>query len=91
MATVDAARDKLEVYLLDMGREKYGDSILCRLGSRSILIDGGHPRDIKDRGEYLSIPNQLAEIFGHEAPFDISLLVVTHCHNDHIGCLPEMV
>lgn len=94
MATVDAARDKLEVYLLDMGREKYGDSILCRLGNRSILIDGGHPRDIKDRGEngeYKSIPNQLAGIFGHAAPFDISLLVVTHCHNDHIGCLPELV
>lgn len=24
-------------------------------------------------------------------PASISLLVVTHCHADHIGCLPELV
>src|SRR5688500_1173404 len=81
----------LEVFLLDMGLEKYGDCILCRQDGVTVLIDGGRPRDLNDRDGYLSIPNQLSQILGHAPPFDVSLLVVTHCHNDHIGCLPEMI
>lgn len=85
----DAVAPKL--YLLDMGREKYGDCILCRFGDTTILIDGGHPRDDQSRNGFPSIPEQLASIFGHPPPFDLSLLVVTHVHSDHIGCLPALV
>ena len=35
-------------------------------------------------------PEQLESLLG-APPHRISLLVVTHCHSDHIGCLPAMV
>jgi glyoxylase-like metal-dependent hydrolase (beta-lactamase superfamily II) len=77
-------------YLLDMGGEKYGDSILCDFGATRILIDGGHARDFQGQPGFRSIPDQLKQILGLP-PFKISLLVVTHCHADHIGCLPDLV
>lgn len=86
-----ATASNLEIYFLDMGLEKFGDCILCRRGSVTVLIDGGHRGDIRDRGGYPSIPKQLGEILNREPPFPISLLVLTHCHNDHIGCLPELI
>lgn len=79
------------LYLLDMGAEKYGDCILGRFGEVTVLIDGGHRRDDQMHGDTPSIPEQLARILGHPPPFDLSLLVVTHCHADHIGCLPALV
>ena len=78
-------------YLLNMGKTKYGDCIVVECGGKKILIDAGHPGDDKDRDDRPSIPSQLEEIFGHEAPFHFDLLVVTHCHQDHIGCLPKLV
>lgn len=78
-------------YLLNMGRTKYGDCLVVKCAGKTILIDGGHPGDDKDREDRPSIPSQLEEIFGHEAPFHFDLLVVTHCHQDHIGCLPKLV
>jgi Metallo-beta-lactamase superfamily len=78
-------------HLLNMGRTKYGDCIVVQCGGKNILIDGGHPGNDKDRPESPSIPSQLEEIFGHEAPFHFDLLIVTHCHQDHIGCLPKLV
>lgn len=78
-------------HFLDMGEDKYGDCILVRIGKKSVLIDGAHPRDLQGQRDTPSIPEQLAEIFGHDAPFPITLIVVTHGHNDHIGCLPEMI
>ncbi|WFU80758.1 MBL fold metallo-hydrolase [Bradyrhizobium sp. CIAT3101] len=80
----------MKLYLLDMGSKIYGDCILAVQGDRSILIDGAHPGDWKSSGETPSIPDQIAEILG-KPPFKINLLVVTHCHSDHIGCLPKMV
>ena len=80
-----------EYYVLDMGREQYGDSILCRFGDKTVLIDGGHPSDFAGQPNYDSIPDQLSAILGVSPPFNISLLVITHAHNDHIGCLPKMV
>src|ERR1035437_7466706 len=59
----------LELHLLDMGREKYGDSILCALDNQTILIDGGHLSDWPPREEYPSISEQLEAILGHPAPF----------------------
>ncbi len=81
----------LKIHLLDMGTEKFGDCILARLGARTILIDSGHPGDFQRRGDSPGIPEQLEQLLGHAAPFAVDLLVVSHCHSDHIGCLPTLV
>jgi hypothetical protein len=81
----------LEIHFLDVGPKKYGDSILIRHGATTIFIDGGHPCNLHDRDGYPSISTQLGQILGGAAPYTFSLLVVTHAHNDHIGCLPELV
>ncbi|MGO9577893.1 MAG: MBL fold metallo-hydrolase [Desulfobaccales bacterium] len=86
-----AAAGNLLVYLLDMGSEKFGDCIVARLGESTILIDGGHPGDWQGGRGMKSIPDQLGDILKSSPPFPIDLLVVTHCHSDHIGCLPELV
>ena len=62
----------MRIDLLDMGTTKYGDCILVRHGSKTILIDGGHP------GDAASIEAQLTELLGHDGPFGLDLLVVTH-------------
>ncbi len=75
----------MQIELLDMGQTKFGDCILITHGTRRILIDGAHPRDEE------SIRKQLSELLNQNPPFNIHLLVVTHCHSDHIGCLPALV
>jgi beta-lactamase superfamily II metal-dependent hydrolase len=74
-----------------MGSEQYGDCILCVFGDKTVLIDAGHPSDFDGQEGYDSIPDQIAAILGTEPPFNLTLLVVTHAHNDHIGCLPKMI
>jgi beta-lactamase superfamily II metal-dependent hydrolase len=86
----DKAEAGFTIHLLDMGKEMYGDCLVCVTGNRTILIDGGHPADYRGR-TCRSIPDQLREILGHEPPFKLDLLVVTHCHSDHIGCLPTLI
>jgi beta-lactamase superfamily II metal-dependent hydrolase len=76
-------------FLLDMGKEKYGDAILCLLGGKTILIDGGHPGDFDGQPGTASLPKQIEDILG--ASPHIDLLICTHCHLDHIGCLPKMI
>jgi beta-lactamase superfamily II metal-dependent hydrolase len=76
--------------LLDMGREKFGDSIFCQFGSKTILIDGGHPGDDAPSDSHASIPDQIRALAG-QWPLKVDLLVITHCHRDHIGCLPALV
>ncbi|WP_197031508.1 MBL fold metallo-hydrolase [Mesorhizobium ciceri] len=78
-------------HLLNMGRTKYGDCIVVECGGMSILIDGGHPGDWKGNEYRPSIPTQLEQIVGSQAPYHFDLLVVTHCHQDHIGCLPKLI
>jgi beta-lactamase superfamily II metal-dependent hydrolase len=80
-----------QIDLLNMGRTKYGDCIVVQSAGKLILIDGGHPGDDKDRDDRPSIPSQLQTVLSRNAPFHFDLLVVTHCHQDHIGCLPKLI
>ncbi len=75
----------MRIHLLDVGRTRYGDCILVVHQEKTILIDGAHAGDAR------SIRAQLGELLGTRPPFRIDLLVVTHCHSDHIGCLPALV
>lgn len=75
----------MDIYFLDMGVEKYGDCIVIERNGRKILIDGAHP------GDDTSILRQLKKIFGTNGPYEFDLLIMTHCHSDHIGALPSLV
>jgi beta-lactamase superfamily II metal-dependent hydrolase len=59
-------------------------------GDIRILIDAGHPKDLDGQPGCRSIPDQLESILG-AGPHRFDLIVVTHCHDDHIGCMPELV
>jgi beta-lactamase superfamily II metal-dependent hydrolase len=75
----------MTIYVLDVGPKKYGDCILITHEGKSILIDGAHP------GDQNLLRTQLSKILQQQPPFNIDLLVVTHCHLDHIGCLPTLI
>ncbi|MDB5342381.1 MAG: hypothetical protein JWP89_758 [Schlesneria sp.] len=75
----------MDIHILDVGNTKYGDCIVLHKAGRWILIDAAHP------GDSVLITKQLRKLFGTEPPFAFNLLIVTHCHLDHIGCLPALV
>lgn len=81
----------MRISMLDMGERRYGDCTYCEVAGKTFLIDGGHRGDEIGREGFASLPDQLQRLTGHEPPFAVDLLIVTHCHSDHIGCLPEMV
>lgn len=81
----------VKVHLLDVGTAEYGDAVLCELGDRRILIDGGHQGDLKGSPGHASIPDQLDDHIDGPRPHDIDLIVISHAHDDHIGCMPELV
>jgi beta-lactamase superfamily II metal-dependent hydrolase len=75
----------MEIHFLDMGTEKYGDCIIIEHNNRKILIDGAHP------GDDNFLLRQFKKIFGTESPYKFDLLIMTHCHSDHIGALPSLI
>lgn len=75
----------MEINLLDVGMTKYGDCILITRKGKSILIDGAHP------GDSDLILGQLKKLLNQDDQVSVDLLIVTHCHSDHIGCLPALV
>lgn len=78
-------------HFLDVGEKPYGDCILIEFGPLRVLIDGSHVEDFKGQAGHDPIPLQIRKILGGAPPYAIDLLVVTHCHADHIGCLPQLV
>lgn len=86
--SVDASAPELRIDLLDVGDRKYADAILVRRAGATALIDGGHRGD--ERPDAANLVGQLRALLG-DPPFAIDLLVVSHAHDDHIGCLPELV
>jgi beta-lactamase superfamily II metal-dependent hydrolase len=88
--SADAVNGKY--HFLDVGATPYGDCIVVDFGSVRVLIDGSHEKDFTGQAGYDSVPEQLQAIFENEKPpFKFTLLVVTHCHHDHIGALPALV
>ncbi len=81
----------MDIDLLDVGVAAYGDSILCRFDGTTVMIDGAHPGTQNPSGVHPSIPAQLGQLLGGGPPFELDLLVVSHAHLDHIGCLPNLV
>jgi beta-lactamase superfamily II metal-dependent hydrolase len=86
------------VHCLDVGAFNYGDSILCEIGGRTILIDGGTPRSGQPSAAVVAgedvahqpIQQQVRDLLGQSGTPEVDLLVVTHCHADHIGSLPTL-
>jgi metallo-beta-lactamase superfamily protein len=79
------------VHFLDVGEQEYGDAVLCELDGKRVLIDGAHPGDQTGSTGHPSIPQQLRTLLQAQEPVQIDLLIVTHAHRDHIGCLPFLV
>lgn len=81
-----------KVHLLDVGESQYGDCVLIEYEGETILVDGGHRADFRGAPGHRSIPEQIDTLLGQTSrPHRISLMVVSHAHADHVGCLPEMV
>lgn len=89
--TADAPQVHTAIHMLDVGADPYGDCVLCQFGNTTVLIDGGHPGSFDGQGNHDSIPAQLEELLQHPAPFNVDLLIISHAHQDHIGCVPRMV
>ena len=74
------------LHLLDIGTQQYGDCLLYESGSATVLFDGGH------EGDDDLLFDQLKELVPRSGEtLEVSLLVVTHAHKDHIGALPSLV
>ena len=73
--------NELNIYSIEM-HDKYGDSLFITYGDYDILIDAGDDGD----GEFVN--NFVKEHISSDNTLD--LLVVTHCHSDHMGGLVKM-
>ncbi len=81
----------VKVHLLDVGVEEYGDALLLQFDDHAVLVDGGHASARAANGSHTSIPDQLGQLLAQSPPYQVDLLIVTHAHADHIGCLPALV
>jgi beta-lactamase superfamily II metal-dependent hydrolase len=88
---LDPQAKPFRVHLLDVGLEKYGDCLLLQFGDTRVLIDGAHTGDHDGSEGHDSIPDQIGALLGSQPPYTVDLLVVSHAHEDHIGCLPRLV
>lgn len=71
----------VQIYSIEM-RDKYGDSLFIKYGDYEILIDAGDDGD----GEF--VRNFVDTHISSDKNLD--LLIVTHCHSDHMGGLTKM-
>jgi beta-lactamase superfamily II metal-dependent hydrolase len=80
----------LRIHLIDIGDREYGECLLIEAGGKRILVDGGHQGDEVPDGAYVGIAQQLRDLGGAQK-VAIDLLVLSHAHADHVGCLPDLV
>src|SRR2546421_8888033 len=86
-----SAGTKVTINLIDVGAQMYADCILCQFGDISVLIDGAHSANAQESLGHRSVPDQLGEILGQSADaLYVDLLIVSHTHADHFGCLPAL-
>ena len=86
------ASDRVRVSLLDVGAREYGDAVLLQFGDTSVMIDGAHVGDDKGDATHPGIPAQLGRLLDQPGPpYKVDLLIVSHTHQDHVGCLPDLV
>ena len=86
------------LHCLDVGAIEYGDAILYQRGGKTILIDGGKTKSatattavvLGDDVTHKPLDQQIREILNQQKAH-VDLLVITHCHSDHIGCLPDLL
>ena len=91
MDPVEDLQKPFAIHLLDVGPDEYGDALLCQFGDVTVLIDGAHTGDQKSKGGHKSIPDQIGELLNQDPPYHVTLIMVSHAHEDHIGCLPFLV
>lgn len=72
---------EVQIYSIEM-RDKYGDSLFIKYNDYDILIDAG------DRGDGEFVRNFVDSHISSDKNLD--LLIVTHCHSDHMGGLTKM-
>lgn len=87
---------KFQVDLLDVGAIEYGDSVLVQAGGLTALIDGGKTASggqtesviFGESVRHRPLDQQVSYLL--DGKKEVDLVVVTHCHSDHIGCLPKL-
>src|SRR5262245_35256302 len=84
-------RSDIKVHFLDVGPQQYGDALLCVFNGRTVLIDGAHSGNDREQEGHPSVPDQIGQLLRSAPPYKLDLLVVSHAHDDHIGCLPSLI